>query len=389
MNNVWKLYASRFFQSLIPAYVIERLFWESRGITIQQVVYTEILYAVTILLLEVPTGVLADRFGRKKLIVLAALLGCLEFLILLYAQTFWHFAFVVVLAGIATAASSGAVNALLYDSLRQHDQEESFERKLGRLNAIDFGAAVLAALSGGWLAGRYDLELNYWLSLAGAAVGFCFALLLVEPPASAAAPHETIPLRRYVSESVRFFRTRGDVRLVLAAAMLIGAATDFVDEFWQLYLDRFDVPLAWFGPYSAALLALRMPGSLLADGLRRRFRYAAPLVVTLAAIAAGLGFAAFSPGLAGAAALLGVCLAAGVVDPLASGYLHHRIDGPMRATIDSFRSLADNAFAMVAGLGFGWGTARWDVFGGYGVLAVVCAAFLLYFVPASRHLKER
>lgn len=42
MNNVWKLYAARFFQSLIPAYVIERLFWEARGMTIQQVVYTEI-----------------------------------------------------------------------------------------------------------------------------------------------------------------------------------------------------------------------------------------------------------------------------------------------------------------------------------------------------------
>ncbi len=389
MNNVWKLYAARFFQSLIPAYVIERLFWEARGMTIQQVVYTEILYAATIVLLEVPTGILADRYGRKKLIVLAAALGCLEFLILIYAQTFWHFATVVVLAGVAAAASSGAENALLYDSLRRHGQEALFERKLGRLYALDFGAAVLAALSGGWLAGRYELELNYWLSLLGAAAGLGFALLLVEPSAPAEARDETIPIRRYVAESLRFFRSRSDVRLILAAAMLTGAAIDFVDEFWQLYLDRFDVPLAWFGPFSAALLALRMPGGLLADAMRRRFRYASPLAVSLAAVAVCLGVAGFAPGLGGAAALLGACLAAGLVEPLSAGYLHHRIEGPMRATIDSFRSLADNGVATAIGLGFGWSAARWDVFGGYGFLAVVCAAFLLYFLPAAGRLKER
>ena len=389
MRNVKTLYAARFCQSLIPAYVIERLFWESRGMTIQEVVYTEILYAATILLLEVPTGIVADRFGRKKLIVLAAALGCLEFLILIYAQTFWHFAAVVVLAGVATAASSGAENALLYDSLRRHGQEALFERKLGRLYALDFGAAVLAALSGGWLAGRFDLELNYWISLIAAAAGLGFALLLVEPPAAADDDDAPIPIRRYVSESIRFFRDRRDVRLVLAAAMLTGAATDFVDEFWQLYLDRFDVALAWFGPFSAALLAMRMPGSLLADAMRRRLGYRAPLAVTLAAIVLGLGAAAFAPGFAGAAALLGVCLAAGIVEPLAAGYLHHRIEGPMRATIDSFRSLADHGVAMAIGLGFGWSAARWDVFGGYGFLAVACTAFLLFFLPAARRLTAR
>ncbi|WP_309121853.1 MFS transporter [Paenibacillus sp.] len=388
MNNVWKLYGARFFQSLIPAYVIERLFWEQRGMTIEHVVYTEILYAVTIVLLEVPTGILADRFGRKKLVVLAAALGCAEFLILLYAQTFWHFAAVVVLAGIASAASSGSENALLYDSLRRHGRERQFEQKLGRLNGIDFGAAILAALSGGWLAGRFDLELNYWLSLIGAVAGLGFALSLAEPPVSAEEKGEAIPIRRYVAEAWRFFRSRGDVRLVLVAAMVVGASFDYVDEFWQLYLDRFGVPLAWFGPFSAALLALQLPGSLLADSLRRRVPTRGLLAAIVAVFALGLGFVAAGPGLAGAAALLAVCFASGVVDPLATGYLHHRIDGTMRATIDSFQSLAGNGVAMVVGLGFGWCSARWDVFGGYGFIAVLCAAFLLYFLPASRRIQE-
>jgi hypothetical protein len=53
------------FYNLTPAYVIERLFWEQKGMTIQMVVYTEILFAITIALLEVPTGIIADKWGRK------------------------------------------------------------------------------------------------------------------------------------------------------------------------------------------------------------------------------------------------------------------------------------------------------------------------------------
>jgi MFS family permease len=112
MMNVRKRYAIRFFHNLIPAYVIERLFWEQRGMTVPMVVYTEIIYAFTVVLLEVPSGIIADKWGRKKLIIVSAFLGCCEFLILIYAREFIHFALAVFLAGVGSAAGSGAENAL-------------------------------------------------------------------------------------------------------------------------------------------------------------------------------------------------------------------------------------------------------------------------------------
>ena len=70
-NNIYKLYFIIFFHNLIPAYVIERLFYEQRGMTVIMVVLCEIVYAVTIVILELPTGILADKFGRKGLIVIS------------------------------------------------------------------------------------------------------------------------------------------------------------------------------------------------------------------------------------------------------------------------------------------------------------------------------
>ncbi len=106
-----------FFQSLIPAYVIERLFWEERGITVQEVVYTEVIFAVTIVLLEIPSGIVADKWGRKNMILLSSVLEAIMFFLLINSTEFWHFAIAIFLSGIAGSANSGAENALLYDSL--------------------------------------------------------------------------------------------------------------------------------------------------------------------------------------------------------------------------------------------------------------------------------
>jgi MFS family permease len=390
LSNIRWLYAMRFFHSLIPAYVIERLFWEQRGMTIPLVVYAEIIYAVTIVLLEVPTGILADRWGRKRMLIAAAVLSCFEFLILLYASEFWHFALVVFLAGIARTAASGSENALLYDSLLQHGREQLFEKHLGRMNALDFTAAILAALSGSWLAGRFGFELNYWISLGSAVLSLTISFFLKEPKAlqAASSTEKPLPVRQYVAGSLRFFRTRPDVRLVVLTGMVTGAAVSFMDEFWQIYMNRLHIPVAFFGTVSAAMILLRVPGSVLAYALIGRFRYRPLILGVTSVIAVGFGCVALAGGYAGFAAVLLICLFSGIMEPLASGYLHHRIaDSSMRATIDSFQSLGESLVLIVTGLGFGWLSARHDIFGGFGFIAALCGAFLMYAWFASRRIE--
>ncbi|MCZ8518483.1 MULTISPECIES: MFS transporter [Paenibacillus] len=384
--NLRKLYAFRFLSSLIPAYVIERLYWEERGMSIQMVVYTEIIYALTIVLLEVPTGVLADKWGRQRMLVLSSLLACGEFGILLVAEEFWHFALVVFLAGISRSASSGAENALLYDTLLLQGRAPSFEKQLGRLHACDFVSAMLAALCGSLLASRFGLELNYWISLGSALTALSLTLLLVEPASVAeeSAAGEAVSLKRSVVVSLRFFRNRPSVVTVLLSGMVTGTAIGFIDEFWQLYVNRLGLPVLYFGVMSAAFMLLRLPGSLLAHRLADRFGIRGLLISVTALLAIGLSCAALSRGVLGLAAILAVCLFSGVIEPLTTGYLHHRIqDSSMRATIDSFQSLGLNAVHMLAGLGFGYFASRYDVFRGYGFIAMLCAVFLVWFISAS------
>ncbi|MDQ0877042.1 MFS family permease [Paenibacillus sp. V4I3] len=387
--NLRKLYALRFFSSLIPAYVIERLFWEERGMTIQMVVYTEIIYALTIVFLEIPTGIMADKWGRKKMLVLSALLGCSEFLMLLFATEFWHFALVVFLAGVSRSASSGSENALLYDSLMLQGKASSYEKQLGRLNACDFVSAILAALCGSLLASKYGLELNYWISFGSALIALTLSILLIEPSAASEdnSVNEVIPFKTYVAVSLRFFRTNPSVSLVMLSAMVTGAAMGYIEEFWQLYVSRLGIPVAYFGVLSAAIMLLQLPGNLMAHLLLGWFSYRALIFIIMVVFAVGFTYVAISKDFIGLSAMFIICLFSGVMEPIASGYLHHRTHSSMRATIDSFQSLGENLVHTLAGLGFGYFASKYDVFGGYGFIALLCYAFLVWFIGASRKIE--
>lgn len=380
--NIKKLYALRFFQNLIPAYVIERLYWEHRGMSVQEVVYTEIIYALTIVFLEIPTGILADKWSRRNMLVVSALLGCMEFLILLVASEFWHFAIVVFLAGIAGSSASGAENALLYDSLLQADETESFERYVGRLNALDSLSVILAALSGSWLAGRYDLELNYWISLSAASLALLISLQLKEP-IGRSGKEDSTDSRDYVRASLGFFRTNPAVCLILLSAIITGTLLSFHDEFWQLHLDSLKVPVVYFGLVSAAMFLLRLPGQLFVQALLKRYSSRRLLAAVSAVFGAGFVYIAAVHNLSSLGAVAVLCLFSGIMEPLAAGSLHHRIDSSMRATVDSFQSLAFNGMLIVFGLGFGYFSDRISLFAGYGFLGTACTIWLIVFLWLS------
>lgn len=382
-TNIWKLYVFRFFYNLIPAYAIERLFWEQRGMSIQLVVYTEIIFAITVVLLEVPTGIIADKWGRKKMVVLSALLECCMFLILVFATEFWHFAVAIFLAGIARTSSSGSENALLYDSLLQNNKEQQFEKYLGRLNVCDYSSAIIAAICGSFLASKYGFEMNYWISVASMLVSSCISLMLIEPTVKSKSD-ESIEISGYIKASINFFRKNPSVRLVVLFGMITGAALSFIDEFWQLYLNRLEIPVLYFGLYSAVIMILRLPGNIIAHVMKRRFSYKIILTCVIAVFAVGFLYVSVTKDYTGLGAIFLICLFSGIIEPISTGYLHHRTDSNMRATIDSFQSLGLNAVLIITGLGFGYFSSKYDIFGGFGFVAFICGVFFVYFLIASK-----
>lgn len=378
MRNIWKLRFLYFFQSLIPAYVIERLFWEQRGITVQQVVYTEILYALTILLLEIPTGVLADQWNRKKMLIVSALLNCFEFYLLIYSTKFWHFAIVVILAGISYSFHSGSGNALLYESLKERKRERLFERELGILEIWKLMGAIAAAFSGSLLADSYPLEINYWISLVSTIFAFSISCLLIEPinkQPSSLPPSIWV----YTKKALHFFWNKPRVFVIISAGMVIGASLNFIEEFWQLYIFELKISVAYFGLFSICCMLFQIPGYLFVPLLQRYYHSTSILIVLQIVFVLGFSYIFLVHHVTSLIVICVLFFVSSMVEPLVTGYLHHRVKSEMRATIDSFQSLGSNLAVMGMGLGFGYFTSNSNIFSGFGFIACLCILYLLIF----------
>lgn len=177
-----------------------------------------------------------------------------------------------------------------------------------------------------------------------------------------------------------FFRGNPGICIVLLAGMATGACLDFLDEFWQLYLSRLGIPVEYYGVFLTVFVLLRLPGNMLASAMKNRFGYRHLLTGVIAVFTAGFLYLAVFKGYTSLAVISMIYLSAGIVEPLVTGYLHHRITNPsMRATLDSFQSLGLRAMLVIVGLGFGYFSSRFEIFGGYGFIAAICGLFLVCF----------
>jgi len=131
---------------LVPVIMI---LWLQIGLTFNQVLLLQGIFVLVILLFEVPSGALADSRKRKSVVVLGQLLmitGVASFLI---ANDFWWCAIAEVSFGIGQAMISGALEAMLYDSLLENGRQDELQAVVRKERIIGFTAAMLLAPLGG------------------------------------------------------------------------------------------------------------------------------------------------------------------------------------------------------------------------------------------------
>lgn len=154
-----------FFGPVIQLFYLQTVSYEQFGLIIAAAL-------LAMLVLEVPSGVIADHIGRKKAVVSGLLLGAVEILIIAIWQSFPAFLLASFLSGAGYAFASGADHSLIYDSLK-HPKKES-KKVFGREKATRYIAIVIAAVIGAPIY-AVNQELTFYLTSAGftiAAIAF-------------------------------------------------------------------------------------------------------------------------------------------------------------------------------------------------------------------------
>src|SRR4029453_5178292 len=161
---------------------VEKLFMTQIGFDAGSVALVAAAYAAVVPVLEVPAGVLADRWSRTRVMVCASvaliassLLGGLSTNVATYVGA-------AMLLGIYFALNSGTVDSIVYDVvLEETGSSDGYEAWIGRIRMVESGAFAASALAGGVFAGWFAVLLTHFASLPFVAVATAAFLRFDEP----------------------------------------------------------------------------------------------------------------------------------------------------------------------------------------------------------------
>ena len=370
-RNVRAFTLFRMFFSARFYYPIYALLFLDYGLTLEQFGVLNGIWAATIVLLEVPSGALADTLGRRKLLIAAGIFMVLEMVVLLVAPIgggTWLFSLFVlnrVLSGAAEAAASGADEALVYDSLKEAGQEGRWGHVLERVQrdtslafffAMMIGAAVYDAEmvnavllfvgSSHLVAPEQLIKVPIFLTFLSALVVLAMALRLKETPVGA---HESVRAtlakswRQSIAASRWIWMSAFPFAVILAAMVLDSVVRQFLtlaSEYWNVI----ELPIASYGLIGSgmALMGVFVPrvARILAD------KYSPLRNFLFVSVGVLIGFVGLSMAIPYWGILPTILLYAGVqmTGYFVSRYLNEAAPSEQRATVLSFRGLSTNFF---------------------------------------------
>lgn len=179
-QNIKWLYLSVFFSGLYFDRALWVLYLGERGMNMSQVGFLEAILHLAIVFFEVPTGMIADIYGRKVSLVLGQLISLLYAVFMLISGQFFIFTLAFAFLGFSSTFKSGADQALLYDSLKKIKREKDYTKILGNQTAIILISFSLAKLIGGFMA-EINWDIVYISIFSFQLIGLLPILMLIEP----------------------------------------------------------------------------------------------------------------------------------------------------------------------------------------------------------------
>jgi MFS family permease len=336
------------FMLVVPVFVP---LLQGYGLSMAQVLQTQALFALTVAILEVPSGYIADIWGRKQAIVLGSLLNGVGFLYLVWADSFADFLLYEFCLGVGVSLISGADLALLYDSetwLAEQGQGggAGASKSLSRLISIEAGASGIAGILASVLLLWSNMQVLLLVQAVAAFTPFVLGLMLVEAP----RPQLLVSHADNAREIVRLLLFGKPVVLWTTLAIIaFGLLAVYAFWIYQKYWEVQGVPVSSFG-YIWAVFALtvsataRYAGALEAWlGWRRLLWVAAALPII------GLLGMALASGWVGVLFGFAVQLSRGLSLTLFYDALNRRVPGDFRATVNSLVSLGVRGIFILSG----------------------------------------
>ena len=334
-RNLFALYLiklSKWFSLVMPIIV---LFYEEQGLGLHEVFVLKSVYSVAAVTLEIPSGYLADVWGRKRCLFWGSVLFFLGYLLYSFTGAFSAFLCAELLLGAGQTLVNGADSALLYDTAAHYKLEQHYLRYEGRLTMIGNFAEAIAGIFGGLLA-AYSLRFPFYGQVIVAFIGIPAALAIREYNHSRAVRNPAGEMLRIIRYSLGENKA---LRYNILFSGIIGAATLTMAWFVQPILMQLQTPTSYYGVIWTVLNLTVGIAALYSDRVEQALGMRRSNGLILVVIVGGYAALALLPLTYACLAILFLFyIVRGFATPILKGYINQMTFSEMRATVLSIRN---------------------------------------------------
>ena len=312
------------------------LFYHENNFKNTEFITLHAIYSIVIAVMEIPSGYLADRWGRKHSLMIGTAFGFIGFGS--YSLSYGLFGFILaeILLGLGQSFISGSDAAMIYDTLLEQGKENDYVKYEGRVTSIGNFSEAFAGLAVSIIVFNV-IRYYYYVQTVFALFAFLASFFLVEPTV-----HKQIFDKSFKNmfNIIRYsIKENVSLRYYLIFSSIIGFASLTMAWFAQIIFFEVCLPQHFYG-YAWTILNITVGlGSMSSRFIDRRF--SRKVVILYLAISLSLGFA-----------IMGICMTLwgliilsllffvrGTAHPILKKYIHQHTDSSQRATVLSIRSL--------------------------------------------------
>ena len=363
---------------------VSAFFLESRGLSLTDIFMLESVLVASILVAEIPAGIIGDRFDRRRLVCTGFVFNAIAEILFAAGTNFSIYALSFVMSGLSIAMLTGVQDAYIYDSLGD-DADAKAVGAWGHLSALMLTAGVTGSVVGSAL-GSVDISLPALLSAAMAVVAaVCVAFL----PQQNLKTHDKHPETSWVSLKI-------GVKLLFTSPLLlyvaVGSSASFAlfNAVYTLNQPLFaaqDVPIATWGVIAGAGQLLAAGYNYAAGRIEKRVGRKTALLLAMGYGAAGFCLMAVPHVLAVVSGFLLVVVGIHARGPITSAVTNKLIPAHRRATVLNVASSVGSLVGIVVNPLVGLGAEASTRLTVLAIGGVLLALTLTWIPIANRYLE--
>lgn len=350
-KNIIRLYLvkiSKWFNLVMPVVV---LFYQDNGMGMHDIFVLKAIYSVAIVAMEIPSGWMADIWGRKKTLILGSILGSAGFLMYSFSYGFWAFVLAEIILGIGHSFVSGADSAMLFDSLKDAKKTDQYVKQEGRITSAGNFAEAFAGIAGGFLA-AISLRTPFYFQFVVAALAIPAAFTLIEPKIhSTEHIHSVKKLVRNIKNTLT---TNHNLRISILLSAVTGTATLTFAWLVQPFFKAIELPVEMFGIFWTALNLTVGISSVFAHKVEIFFGKRWSILFVILFLSLGYFLSGIAITFWGIAFLFLFYLVRGIATPILKNYINQYTESDVRATMLSVRNFVIRISFAVIGPLLGW-----------------------------------